>query len=451
MRPERLIYTFASMAYFADQPWGHGVPVDGTERIAGAAHKYNIPVTWIVNEGSVKVLAEKIRSWHAQYGDDVILLVERDLQHNWNAEGFKREVEGEWNTLKNAFPWVKTKVAAAGVISNAMIKALEEMEFKGLWGYCWEQSWWDSITHKGIPWGNWYIDSNNYKVPHPGKGKITACEWTARDLNLSWHTSNPCIYSTDPWDVLRAGLCTGENIEYWKKLFNDYILNTDNNDFIYFTHHQEAHETDCTDAFKIMPVSHIEECVKMLDNFFDYIKRFNITITTLPESIEHYRNRNSDTAPSYMLTEDSDIRPQLNKYTLTLGGVGLGPWPETFFYYDADCQMAFVKGECIPRMLRNYCGNRKSGKALDESIPMVIIEDKSPEYEKAKEYIHVEFNLEHNKAIPFGLTYWDDLSGFSIEECTGVSHVKIIGDKLVFMRFDTTGDKKTITLTLRKR
>jgi hypothetical protein len=451
MRSERLIYTFVSMAYYAASPWGHGVPVDGSDRIAGVAHKNGIPVTWIVNSGSIKVLAERINSWHEQYGDDVILLLEHHLPDNGHEEDFKQVTDSEWRELKEAFPWVETKVGAAGVISNTMIQTLEELEFKGLWGYCWEQSWWDEITHKGAPWGFWYINSGRYKAPHTGKGRITACEWTARDLNLAYHTASPCIYSTDPWDVLRAGLCTGENIEYWKKLFNDYIYNTDKNEFVYFTQQQESHEMDVTDAFEIMPASDILESEKMLDNFFKYIKGFNITIMTLPSAIEHYQSSNQQTAPCYMLTQDSDIRPEINKYTMTLGGVGSGPWPETFLYYDAQCQMAFVKGECRPRMLRNYTSNSKSDDDFDETVPMVIVEEKASTYERTENFIKIVFSINHKKPIPFGLVYWDDLTGFSVDECEGTLEAKVLENKLVFIRFNLTGEEKIIQLTLKKQ
>ncbi|MFC6649040.1 hypothetical protein [Paenibacillus rhizoplanae] len=73
MKPERLIYTFVSYAAHYDADWGKGVALDGIERTAELAHKYAIPVTWIVNRGSIPVLRERIGEWHATYGDDVIL------------------------------------------------------------------------------------------------------------------------------------------------------------------------------------------------------------------------------------------------------------------------------------------------------------------------------------------------------------------------------------------
>lgn len=447
MKPEKLIYTFVSYASCRDTSWGHGSPSEGVDRIASLAHKYDIPVTWIVNSGSIKVLGDRIRSWHELHGDDVILMCPL---HEENLEGRKIEFieafELEWQTLKEAFPWAKTKVVAQGQISNTLIELLEEVGCEGLWGYCWEQSWWDGITHRGIPWGSWYIDSNKYKIPHPGKGKIVACEWTARDLNLAYHTGSPCIYSTDPDDVFRAGLCTGDNIEYWKKLFNDYLINTENNENVFFLHHQEAHEMEVSDSFAVWPISQILEDVKMMDNFFKYIKGYNITFTTLPKAIELYHEKNQNTAPCYMLTNDSPIRPKINDYTMTLGGVALGPWPETFFYYDKECQMAFIKGECKPRLLRNYIGKVNMEEEFIETVPSVFV----TKYNKSENLIHLEYEVGKGEIIPFGLVYWDDLAGFEVESCEGITEVKIIQEKLVFIRFNLTGKKRSIVIKLKK-
>jgi len=127
--------------------------------------------------------------------------------------------------VTEAFPWAKTKVAARGKIYSEMIEALEKPDFSGIWSYCWKQVWWDGITHEGIPWGFWYADSSRFKAPHPSKGKTVACEWTARNLNLTYHSESPVIYSTDPDDVYRACLCAADDIEYWKNLFRDYLDN----------------------------------------------------------------------------------------------------------------------------------------------------------------------------------------------------------------------------------
>ena len=73
MKPANLVYTFVSYAAHYDTEWGKGVAIEGINRTAELAHRYGIPVTWIVNGRSVPVLAERIRDWHEKFGDDVIL------------------------------------------------------------------------------------------------------------------------------------------------------------------------------------------------------------------------------------------------------------------------------------------------------------------------------------------------------------------------------------------
>jgi hypothetical protein len=447
MKPENLIYTFVSYAANYNTAWGKGTAVEGIERTARLAHQYNIPVTWIVNSGSIPIVGKSIQQWHEQYGDDVILQCPMYGQDPRNRKNdLKLLLSQEWDVLQEAFPWAETKVAARGQISYEVLQALEELDFKGLWGYCWEQTWWDGISHKGIPWGFWYVDGNRYKIPHPGKGKIVGCEWTVRDFNPTYHSGSPCIYSTDPNDVLRAGLCTGDNIEFWKKIFDEYLKNTENNEQVFFLQQQEAHEMEYTDNFAVFPEEHVLACEKMLDHFFQYIKDFRITITTLPKAIKMYHEKNQITASCYIISEDSPIRPKTNQYTLTLGGTGVGPWPETFFFYDNTCQMAFVKGECTPHSLQNYIGKWNMNEEFTEKIPQVFVTN----YEKTEKTIELSYEVGYCNPIPFGLVYWDDLSGYKVVSCTEATDVKIIQDKLVFLRFNLTGEKKVIRIRLEK-
>jgi hypothetical protein len=448
MKPEKLIYTYVSMASYYDVSWGHGTPVEGVERTAATAHKYNIPVTWIVNSGSIQVLGDRIRKWHEEYGDDVILKCPSYYREAGKSkEKLEELLQSEWDVLKAAFPWVETKVAGSGVVDGEIIGVLEKAGFQGMWGYCWEQVWWDGITNQGVPWGFWYVDGERYKVPSPHGGKLVACEWTARDLHQTYHTSSPVIYSTDPNDVLRAGLCTADNIEYWKDLFGNYLRNTEANEQVYFLQHQEAHEMEVSDAYAVWPIEDIEASDRMQDLFFQHITQFPITILSLPQAVKLYHETNQETAPVYMLTKDTTIRPAINEYTMTLGGVGLGPWPETFFYYDKECQLAFLRGENKPRMLRSYIGKWNMNEDFSEAVPPVFV----TKYVKTEAAIEIVYEIGHWKPIPFGLTYWDELDEYELEAAEGVETAKIVEGKLVFFRINLTGDKMRIAVTLKRR
>lgn len=447
MKPERLIYTFVSYAAYYETSWGKGVALEGIERTAAIAHKYDIPVTWIVNAGSAPILAERISRWHDQYGDDIIMQTPFFIEDSGgNKQTFKQALSEAWEVVHSSFPWASTKVAARGKIYNEVIEVLEELGFQGMWGYCWEQVWWDGITHKGIPWGSWYVDSQRYKTPHPGQGKVVACEWTARDLNLTYHSGSPCIYSTDPNDVLRAGLCTAEDITYWKNLFRDYLDNTDHNEQVFFLQQQEAHEMEYTEQFAVFPASHVAACEEMLNLFFAHITQYPIMLTTVPEAMRLYHSRNRETAPVYMLTRDTQVRPAVNAYTMTMGGLGAGPWPDTFLYYDKECQLAFNEGECTPRMFRNYIGKHQMNDEFNESVPQVFIN----KYEKDANRISLVYQIGYWPPVPFGLAYWDELDGYKVGTCPEDVEVKMIGGKLAFLRFKLTGQPRELALELVK-
>src|SRR5690606_11983162 len=104
--PENLIYTFVSYATLVDKRWGRGIALEGIDRTAAIAHKHGIPVTWIVNAGSAPVLAERICSWHEQYGDDVILQANFDASESELAKvQLKEALEQGWSALRHHYPW----------------------------------------------------------------------------------------------------------------------------------------------------------------------------------------------------------------------------------------------------------------------------------------------------------------------------------------------------------
>ena len=449
MNPERLIYTFVSTASDIDASWGKGVPAEGVDRLARLAHRHGIPVTWIVNRGSVAVLADRINEWHERFGDNVMVRCpprpgipdKKAAALRWK-EAFGQE----WAAVAEAFPWATAKIAATGYISSELIELLEDIGFDGIWGYCWEQTWWDNIAHKGVPWGFWYVDRKRYKAPHPTGGRIVGCEWTARDLRHAYHTASPVVYSSDPDDVRRAGLCSATDITYWKAMFQDYLANTACNDQVYFLQHQEAHEMEHSDGFKVASPDEIAASSAMLDRFFGHVRACGATCSSLPEAIARYKRANAHTAPVYMLTERGEARPAMNGYTLALGGVAAADWPRTFFYYDKHCQLVFREGDSRPARLTNYVGKQDMNGDFTEDAPPVFVRH----YEKTEARISLEFHIGLWPPVPFGLAYWDSLEGFAATGHEGVESAVIVQNKLVFLRLDLTGEEKTVRLTLER-
>lgn len=101
----KLIFTFASLAYNIDADWGKGVPETGMERIAKVAHKHDIPVTWIINPGSGKVMKNRLDEWHEKYGDDIAFVWHGDFETETDGIVFKKNSR----LLKKSFSMVKSR------------------------------------------------------------------------------------------------------------------------------------------------------------------------------------------------------------------------------------------------------------------------------------------------------------------------------------------------------
>lgn len=91
------------------------------ERVARLAHEHHIPVTWIVNQGSTRAMAERIWEWRCEYGDDVIVhcpprLGVQDKQRNMPL--WENKLNEEWSALSREFPWMRTKVAAGRIVEK---------------------------------------------------------------------------------------------------------------------------------------------------------------------------------------------------------------------------------------------------------------------------------------------------------------------------------------------
>ena len=60
----KLIFTFVSLAYTGSAKEGYRKPLVGMELLANMAHKYNIPVTWLIDLGTGSARKNKLDEWH---------------------------------------------------------------------------------------------------------------------------------------------------------------------------------------------------------------------------------------------------------------------------------------------------------------------------------------------------------------------------------------------------
>jgi hypothetical protein len=425
----KLIFTFASLAYNIDADWGKGVPATGMERIAKVAHKHDIPVTWIINPGSGKIMKNKLNEWHNKYGDDIAFVWHDDFEKD--GIDFKKTAD----TLKNLFAWSKVEVFA-GKRENEMFLRSKKAGASAIWGSCWEQVGIDGITDRGTPWGFFYASDDNYKLPALNGDGIVSVEWTSRDLLKSLHAQAPTIYSSDPNDVGRTGLCTGEDISYWKTFFDNYLRNIAHNKFVFFQQQQEAHEMEYGDVCKAYSPEEIDEAEKMLDAFFTYVKSYGdlVEYKTIPEAVQVYKNSFAETEPSVMLFDDAPARKPEFWYARGYGA--FGPWPKTLLYYDKECQLAFIENQLIPVMHRDYVHNR------EVNDPNYYVANYSPAikvrtpWKRNIEITEIPIEITSDREMPYALSLWYDFNRFKIKKIDGAKYFGPVENQVLLLRLN---------------
>ncbi len=440
-------------AYLVETGWdgASGLPSAGAARIASLAHKYGIPVTWLVNNKSAVVMKDLLTKWHEEYGDDVASFDFKD-----------------WGPIKEALPWASVSFAAVGEGRTRPVRELEEAGMIGAWGWTWGQEGVDNNTDKGCPWAPFYAshNSNNesYKIPADYPGKVLGVEWTQRDLNKATdiHGGDPCVFSMDPNDVREGGIIHGRNIDYWKQLLDEYLRNTEWNDFIPFIIHQESHEMDWGYSWKFVFGQDEDKAfvearkrynldVASLDEFFKYAKSKNLPFMTLPQMATAYQRKYpSVTPPHYMLFRDIPVPDPKPRSPNT--PVHPAPYPLSFFFFDAECQMVFEDALRLPRLIFNYIHQHASGHLgpypREASIPGIVSFAKH--FSDGEETWKITVSNPNSYVVPMGITEWGDYSNYELVKASDtVQDVKRIGSTLEFIRFNAVPGNTELSISFK--
>ena len=435
-----MIYTFVSIA----SRFKNGkTSLLGMKRLAETLHPHGVPITWLVSPDSARAAAAEINRWHDEFGDDVavappelsITPVDPSGSYEHRRDRFARFRDEIQKTL----PWAGCRIAS-GHTDPDMVKICAELGFEGLWGFCWEQIDIDDITDRGCPWGFYYMDPEDRLRPAPGRS-VVAVEWTARDLLKSFHSGNPCLYSTDPNDVARGSICSWENIDYWKAVADNYLRNTRYNEQVFLLQHQEAHETEVDDGWRCYTEEDIRESLVMMDRFVAHIKP-NVRMMTLAEAVRAYRDHNEKTASSYMLWEDAPAPPFNPDYAWNTCP---GPWPRTFLHYDRGAQMMFIQGQLHPVCIRNYAKPWDNADFYAETrIPRAKL-IRNTQFAWSRE---IELEVTAPKAMPYGFALWGDYSLYQLGDAPGLVEGKIMPRELLFLRYNLVPGKNRFVVQL---
>ncbi len=434
------IYTFVGMANrFHEET----TCLKGMRLLSDTLHPHGVKITWIVSPGSAKLAAKELTEWHERYGDDIAVATPEQSAipstFSGNIQEKKKCFMDACAAIKEALPWANP-VIATGHNDPDIVQLCEELGFEGVWGFCWEQIEVDGITDRGCPWGFYYMDEKDRLRPRTSRGPV-AMEWTSRDLLKAFHSGNPCVYSSDPNDPARAGLCRWENIDYWKAFADNYIRNTRYNEQVFLVQEQEAHEMERGGTWFCYTEEDIREAAVLLEEFVKHIKP-HATMMTLAEAVRAYKAQNEKTASSYMLWEDTPHAPLNPDYAWDTCA---GPWPKTFMHYDCGAQMMFVQGQVRPVCIRNY--NRpwdNVGYYEEPVIPRPRLEYNT-QYHWSRE---LSVSVEAPCDMPYGMALWGDYSLYQIAEAPGLVEGKILQRELLFLRYDLKKGKNTFVVKL---
>ena len=443
----KLYFSFISSAYYMEKHWGQGEPFEGIRRIAETAHANGVPVTWLVNAKSAEAAADLFTEYHEKFGDEVALIITPSVADSdpWGGESFYMRkklsrkalynwAKSELERVQAALPWAEVTMAGSGHRSRAMIEVFERLGMKAVWGHCWEQAYTDGISDRGAPWGFYYVFPEAYKIPNPENGGLVAVEWTARDLNLSFRTGRPEVFSTDPNDVERAKIVEHRDIEYWRAFVDEYARNAQFNAVVPLMVHQEAHEMECTDAVCANKEPTIQSTAEMLDELFKYVRESGIEIVPASQAVAAYRAANESTPPTYALfrnlTSLIEDKPA-SGYNSGQSVEQLAAHEDIFVYYDKNGQLFFDKGAPAPVFVRNYLDVTDASMDDGEFAAPAELPRLSLETEPFVGGHRFHVRIQSPEQMAYGVALWGDYAGCRLPE-NAPPGAAILGSDLAF-------------------
>jgi len=449
----RLIYTFLCSTKTCDSQHGKTVPVEGMKLVSALAHKYNIPVTWVVDSQSVREAKDIILQGHLECDDNIIVMIDPsvvfkdDIVPSSKAEEMvilrqrlPELIISEQKKIREMLPWAEANLIGAELKTSALVQVLEELDCIGLWGYRWDGDETDNITDRGCPWSFFYASRDHYNIPTPYSGKLVAMENSSFDLNAVFYSNNPHVFSANPSSLITSGL----DLAYGKALLNEYLKNSSWNRFLVFMQQQSASDMEYA-SYDVYSRGTITKTADIMDSFFDEVaSNPNIQALNLPQAVYLYRDEFEHTEACYMAF-DSIVPPQIdiNFYVPPMPRQK-PPYPFTFFYYDQECQLIFREGQMTPVEVRNYAQPPFESKYyVEKDIPSIS----SFRPARDRDKLIMEFEIESTKRMPFGLTIWDDHSMFNLVS-TNARLVKWIGTYLLFIRMDLEEGLNQIEISL---
>ena len=405
--------------------------------LAGVAHKHGIPITWAIDGGSARLFADDITEWHETYGDeplpmlDIGHLLETDLDLDDPVQSAEhivtmREklptyVSSEWGKIHRAIDWATPGVAGADKKSHALLYALEQVGFKGLWGYRWEETNFELGDDRGCPFGFFYPSKDNHNLAGTPSSRIVGVQRTS--LNLAENRDPSEEPSQNGHEAtLQHRISTG-----WAGgAFDCYAASAAWNRWLGYVQHIGAADLTELDS----------EGAEQLDAFFSEVCEHQATqVMLLSDAVRDYHLGFERTPPTFLLMNDA---PRTDK------APSKAPSGSTLYYYDDECQFIFESDKMEPIDMKNYVSPpTESRHGAEYTLPQ--IEGFYPT--RTRDRLQMRIAIESAKAMPYGFAIWGNHEGLTLLK-SNAKEVKWLGDQLLFVRVELQPGNNEIEVIL---
>ncbi len=405
--------------------------------LAEVAHKYGIPVTWAIDGNSARIFADNLTEWHESHGDEPLLML--DIGPTWGTnvglddpirsaehivtmrEKLPKYVSSEWDKIQRVMEWATPRVAGADKKNHVLLHAVEQVGFKGLWGYLWDVADLELGDDRGCPFGYFYPSKDNHNLAGTPPSPIVAIQRSS--LNLSDNREPQEEDSQDSHEVsLQQWISSGRAA----RTFDWYAASAGWNRWLGYVHY--------LDAADLMELE--SEGTEELQAFLGKVCDHEATqVMLLSDAVNDYQLAFNQTPPTFLLMSD---RLEADENALNASS------QSTLHYYDEECQLIFERDKMEPIDMKNYVSPpTESRHGVEFTLPE--IEDFYPN--RTRDRLQMRFSLESNKAMPYGFAIWGDHQGLSLVN-SNAKEVKWLGDQLLFIRVELRPGNNEIEVVL---
>lgn len=448
---------------------------EGMRLLAKLAHKYRIPITWAITADSAQSLSNDLTEWHAEFGDDILLML--DIKSMWDTnlssltgentneqpndskyinmiqssitfevmaehlvkmrQVLPQTIRAEWEKVEKAMDWVETSVVGAEFKTNVLVDALEKTGYKGLWGYRWNER--DSIAEsdRGCPFGFFYPSKEQHNFSASAASSMVGIPYQTES-----HIHNQ-------GDNLRATLINDTITQQ----FESYVENAHWNKWLSFVKHINA-----------LDVPQLgQETLTMLEEYFEKVaNNENTRMLTLSNMVDDYWSTCQQTEPTYVVVNSLDSLNNIetddfnqnvsNEYNSTQKQ----DTKKEFFYYDAECQFTYVEGIMEPIEMKNYISPPVSENvgfnATEQAAAIHGVEYYLPKVEnfnpqRKRSRLHITFSIESTKAMPYGIAIWGNHIGLQLSQ-HNAKEVTWVDKHLLFLRLSLEAGNNEFEIVL---